>query len=65
MHYLYGILIATAAIIAAEIVFDYSMGDYLKDLFLKEEKKREAQFARAEFRYKAALAKVRKGLHAL
>lgn len=65
MHYLYGILIATAAIVAAEIAFDYSLGDYLKDLFLKEERKIEAQFGRAEFRYKAALAKVRKGLHAL
>ena len=65
MHYLYGILIATAAIVAAEIAFDYSLGDYLKDLFLKEEKKVEAQFARAEVRYKAALARLRKGLHAL
>ena len=65
MHYLYGILIATAAIVAAEIGFDYSLGDYLKDLFLKEEKKIEIQFARAEIRYKAALARLRRGLHAL
>jgi len=65
MQYLYGILIATGAIVVAEIAFDYSLGDYLKDLFLKEEKKLEAQFARAELRYKAALAKLRKGLHAL
>ncbi len=65
MVFLYGLLTATAAIIAAEIAFDYALGDYLKDLFLNEEKKLAAQFARAEFRYKAALAKLRKGLHAL
>jgi len=65
MHFVYGLLIATAAIIAAEIAFDYSLGDNLKDLFLSQEKKLHAQFARAETRYKAALDKLRKGMQAL
>lgn len=64
MHFLYGLLTATAAIIAAELAFDCSLSDYLKDVFLKEEKKLQARFARAEARYKAALAKLRKGLNA-
>ena len=65
MHLVYGLLIATAAIIAAEITLDYSLSDTLKDLFLSQEKKLQAQFARAESRYKSALGKLRKGLDAL
>lgn len=62
MLFLYGVLTATGAIVAAEIVFDYSLGDYLKDFFLGAEQKLAAQVARAETRYKYFLAKVRKAL---
>ena len=34
MTFLYGVLTATGAIIAAEIVFKYSLGDLLKDKVL-------------------------------
>lgn len=34
MLFLYGVLTATAAIIAAEIGFDYGLGDKVKDLAL-------------------------------
>lgn len=39
MNFLYGVLVAAGAIIAAEIYFNYSLGDKLKDLFLSEEAK--------------------------
>jgi len=39
MLFLYGMLTATAAIIAAEIVFNYGLGDKLKDLFVAVEKR--------------------------
>ena len=35
MHIIYGIIIATLAIIAAEIKFDYSLGDLVKDFFIR------------------------------
>lgn len=35
MTFIYGLLTATVAIIAAEIALDYSLGDNVKDLFLK------------------------------
>lgn len=34
MLFLYGLLTATVAIIVAEIVFNYGLGDKVKDLFL-------------------------------
>jgi hypothetical protein len=34
MHFLYGVMTATAAIIAAEIKFDYALGDKVKDAYL-------------------------------
>lgn len=34
MNFLYGVLTATALYIAAEIKFDYSVGDKVKDLYL-------------------------------
>ena len=34
MSFLYGMLTATVAIIAAEIKFDYGLGDKVKDLYL-------------------------------
>jgi hypothetical protein len=34
MLFVYGLLTATAAIIAAEIKFDYSLGDLFKDYVL-------------------------------
>jgi hypothetical protein len=74
MHFLqffYGLIAATAAIAAAEIVFDYSLGDYLKDLvvglFRGAEGKVRSQLQRAEARYKSAVSKIktRTGLKAL
>jgi hypothetical protein len=69
MHFLYGLFTATAAIVAAEIAFDYSLGDYLKDLAVRllrgAEAKVKSQVRRAEARYKASLEKTRKGLRAL
>lgn len=35
MHFLYGVLFATAAIIVSEIVFGYGLGDFLKDFTLR------------------------------
>jgi hypothetical protein len=35
MHFLYGVLAATAAIIISEIVFNYGLGDFLKDFTLR------------------------------
>lgn len=46
MHFLEGLLTATVAIIVSEIVFNYGLGDFLKDkvlgLFNKAEAKVEA-----------------------
>jgi len=56
---------------AAEIVFDYSLGDYLRDLvvglFRGAEGKVMSQLQRAEARYKSAVSKIktRTGLKAL
>ena len=69
MLFVYGLLTATAAIVAAEIVFEYSLGDFLKDLtihlFQGAEHKLTVQYRRAEARYKYYLAKLRKGLEVL
>lgn len=62
-HFLYGLITGTVAIIAAEIVFDYSLGDYLKDLgiglFRGAEAKVISRFQRAEARYKSVLSKAK------
>lgn len=59
-----GIVFAAIAIVFAEIKFDYSVGDKVKDLFLSEEHKAEAAYQRARARLGAAqsrlLAKVKK-----
>lgn len=34
MHYVIGGLVATAAIIVSELVFNYGLGDFLKDKIL-------------------------------
>jgi hypothetical protein len=69
MHYFYGILIATGVIVGAEIAFDYSLGDFLKDFFIHAFKGAEAvlkaQVARAENRYRRVLGRVRQELKAV
>jgi hypothetical protein len=69
MHYLYGVLIATGAIVGVEIAFDYSLGDFLKDFFIHAFKGAEAvlkaQVARAEDRYRRVLGRVRQELKAV
>lgn len=62
-HFLYGVIIGAIAIVASEMVFDYSLGDYLKDLAVAlirgTEAKVRAQIQRAEARYKAAVSKTK------
>ena len=70
MHFLYGLLTATAAIIAAEIRFDYSLGDFLKDFFIRifhgaegvafgVEQRAKARLAAAQNRVKAVAQKIK------
>lgn len=65
MHYLYGMLIATAAIIAAEIVFDYSLGDLLKDKALALLHGAENASKRAIQRLSARAARIESKLRSL
>lgn len=62
MTFLYGLLTATGAIIAAEIAFGYSLGDFLKDFFVrlfgKAESFVEARITRLENKAKALRAKL-------
>lgn len=55
MSFLYGLLTATAAIIAAEIAFNYSLGDLLKDKVL-------ALFGKAKAEEQAVVSKIKRVL---
>lgn len=48
MLFVYGLLTATAAIIAAEIAFNYGLGDKVKDLFLSEEARVKRDIAKVK-----------------
>jgi hypothetical protein len=71
MHFLYGLISSTIAIVATEMLFNYSLGDSLRDvaagILHGAEAKVRSKFQRAEARYKAAVseAKERTGLRAL
>ena len=55
MNFIYGLLTATAAIIAAEIAFNYSLGDLLKDKVL-------ALFGKAKAEEQAVVSKIKRVL---
>lgn len=57
MNFIYGLLTATGAIIAAEIVFNYGLGDVVKDTAVRIFGNAES-FAHAQLqRLRAAVAK--------
>jgi len=62
MTFIYGLLTATAAIIAAEIVFDYSLGDLLKDFFVRIFRGAEAKANAAKRRLQARAARIKAAL---
>jgi len=62
MNFLYGMLTATVAIIAAEIIFDYSLGDLLKDFFVRIFHGAEAKANAAKQRLQARAAKIKGAL---
>ena len=65
MHIVYGIIIATLAIIAAEIKFDYSLGDLVKDFFIRIFHGAEGVAFSVEQRAKVRLAAAQKKVTAV
>jgi len=62
MGFLYGIATATAAIIAAETLFDYSLGDVMRDFAVRVFRGAEAKVIAQQKRIEARLANIKSTL---
>lgn len=62
MNFVYGMLTATAAIIIAEIVFDYALGDTVKDFFVRIFRGAEAKANASYQRLQARAARIKAAL---